>query len=150
MKILCEQSIEDEIIATNEMYHELYFHHDELCEKFIRKTGIRVTGFDEETINYWFEIIKERIKILRREEYNENTKAELVEIAAFLGNQLIKFLGGEWEHYVSKEHESCIVIGCKTLNGGENVLNILIGGYINDDLNWRKEIFLDRYRNRII
>ena len=70
------------------MYREVYFHHDELCEKFMEKTGIVVTGFDEENIDRWFEIIEERTAILKQGDY-EDAKEELMEIAAFLGNQLV-------------------------------------------------------------
>ena len=76
---------------TAEMYREVYFHHDELCEKFMEKTGIVVTGFDEENIDRWFEVIEERTAILKQGDY-EDAKEELMEIAAFLGNQLVKYL----------------------------------------------------------
>ena len=93
------------------MYHELYFNHDELCEKFIKKTGIKATGFDEKNINNWFEVIEERVAVLKKQSY-EQSKWELVEMAAFLGNQLVKYLDGEWYHFVSKDHESCSIINC--------------------------------------
>jgi hypothetical protein len=149
MKILLELSKEDEIIATNEMYHRLYVCHDELCEKFIRKTGLEVTGYDEENINRWFDVIGERIKILKAAGYNTDTKEELIEIAAFLGNQLVTYLGGEWYHFVSKEHESCSVRNCKTLNGGTNCLSNIVGGYTENGMDWVKKIFLERYQNRL-
>ena len=60
MKILVELSKGLEEPDTAEMYREVYFHHDELCEKFMEKTGIVVTGFDEENIDRWFEVIEER------------------------------------------------------------------------------------------
>jgi hypothetical protein len=148
MKILLELSKEAKETDTNKMYHELYFHHDELCEKFIRKTGIKVTGYDEENINRWFDVIEERVAILKQDDY-EHAKEELVEIAAFLGNQLVTYLGGEWYHFVSKEHESCSVRNCKTLNGGTNCLSNIVGGYTENGMDWVKKIFLDRYQNRL-
>ena len=93
MKILVELSKGLEEPDTAEMYREVYFHHDELCEKFMEKTGIVVTGFDEENIDRWFEVIEERTEILKQGDY-EDAKEELMEIAAFLGNQLVKYLGG--------------------------------------------------------
>ena len=61
MRILVQLSKGEEETDTAEMYHELYFNHDELCEKFIKKTGIKATGFDEKNINNWFEVIEERV-----------------------------------------------------------------------------------------
>ena len=83
----------------------------------MEKTGIVVTGFDEENIDRWFEVIEERTAVLKQGDY-EDAKEELMEIAAFLGNQLVKYLGGRWFHYLSENHESCGVEGCKTLNPG--------------------------------
>lgn len=37
MRILVQLSKGEEETDTAEMYHELYFNHDELCEKFIKK-----------------------------------------------------------------------------------------------------------------
>ena len=149
MKILVELSKGKEETDTAEMYHELYFHHDELCEKFIQKTGIKVTGFDEENINYWFDVIEERVAILKQGDY-EHAKEELVEMAAFLGNQLVKYLGGEWYHFVSKDHESCSVEKCKTMNGSTNCLSNIVGGYTQNGMDWVREIFLELYQERTI
>ena len=149
MRILLELSKGEEETDTPEMYRELYFHHDELCERFIKKTGIKVTGLDEENINHWFDVIEARVAILKQGDY-EHAKGELVEMAAFLGNQLVKYLGGEWHHFVSKDHESCSVRGCKTLNGGANCLSNIVGGYTQNGMDWVKKIILDRYQNRRI
>ena len=37
-RILTPAKEGEEETDTAEMYHELYFNHDELCEKFIKKT----------------------------------------------------------------------------------------------------------------
>ena len=149
MKILVELSKGLEEPDTAEMYREVYFHHDELCEKFIEKTGIVVTGFDEENIDRWFEVIEERTAILKQGDY-EDAKEELMEIAAFLGNQLVKYLGGRWFHYLSENHESCGVEGCKTLNPGLNCLSVVVGGYTQNGMNWVKKSILNRYQKRKI
>lgn len=60
----------------------------------------------------WFEVIEERTAILKQGDY-EDAKEELMEIAAFLGNQLVKYLGGRWFHYLSENHESCGLKGVK-------------------------------------
>ena len=147
MKILVELSKGLEEPDTAEMYREVYFHHDELCEKFMEKTGIVVTGFDEENIDRWFEVIEERTAILKQGDY-EDAKEELMEIAAFLGNQLVKYLGGRWFHYLSENHESCGVEGCKTLNPGLNCLSVVVGGYTENGMNWVKKSIVDMCENR--
>lgn len=147
MKILVELSKGLEEPDTAEMYREVYFHHDELCEKFMEKTGIVVTGFDEENIDRWFEVIEERTAILKQGDY-EDAKEELMEIAAFLGNQLVKYLGGRWFHYLSENHESCGVEGCKTLNPGLNCLSVVVGGYTQNGMNWVKESIVDMCEKR--
>ena len=148
MKILVELSKAEEETDTAEMYHKLYFYHDELCEKFIQKTGIKVTGFDEENINYWFDVIEERVAILKQGDY-AHAKEELVEMAAFLGNQLVKYLGGEWYHFVSKDHESCSVEKCNSIDTSINCLSQIVGGYTKNGMNWVKESVIDMYHNRI-
>lgn len=148
MKILVELSKGEEETDTAEMYHKLYFYHDELCEKFIQKTGIKVTGFDEENINYWFDVIEERVAILKQGDY-AHAKEELVEMAAFLGNQLVKYLGGEWYHFVSKDHESCSVEKCNSIDTSINCLSQIVGGYTKNGMNWVKESVIDMYHNRI-
>lgn len=39
--------------------------------KFMEKTGIVVTGFDEENIDRWFEVIEERTAILKQGDYED-------------------------------------------------------------------------------
>ena len=131
------------------MYHELYFNHYELCEKLIKKTGIKATGFDEKNINNWFEVIEERVAVLKKQSY-EQSKWELVEMAAFLGNQLVKYLDGEWYHFVSKDHESCSIINCNTAYSCTNCLKVLVGGYTKNGMDWVKEIFLERCKKKIV
>ena len=147
LKMLDEMSIEEKETDTDEMYHELYYHHDELCEKFIRKTGIKATGYDEENINHWFDVIEERVSVLKQGDY-EDAKEELVEMAAFLGNQLVKYMGGEWYHFKSDYHESCSVEGCKSIASGANCLSNLVGGYTKNGMEWVKQIFLEIYWKR--
>ena len=149
MRILVQLSKGEEETDTAEMYHELYFNHDELCEKFIKKTGIKATGFDEKNINNWFEVIEERVAVFKKQSY-EQSKWELVEMAAFLGNQLVKYLDGEWYHFVSKDHESCSIINCNTAYSCTNCLKVLVGGYTKNGMDWVKEIFLERCKKKIV
>ena len=77
-------------------------------------------------------------------------KWELVEMAAFLGNQLVKYLDGEWYHFVSKDHESCSIINCNTAYSCTNCLKVLVGGYTKNGMDWVKEIFLERCKKKIV
>ena len=45
------------------MYHELYFNHDELCEKFIKKQESKRQVLMKKNINNWFEVIEERVAV---------------------------------------------------------------------------------------
>ncbi len=149
LKMLYEMSIEEEETDTDEMYHELYYHHDELCEQFIEKTGIKATGYDEENINHWFEVIEERVAVLKQGNW-EDAKEELIEMAAFLGNQLVKYMGGEWYHFKTEYYESCAIQNCKCKNmcGGSNCLRDLVGGYTKNGMEWVKQIYIKIYRHR--
>ena len=147
LKMLYEMSIEEEETDTDEMYHELYYHHDELCERFIEKTGIKATGYDEENINHWFEVIEERLAVLKQGDWEE-AKEELIEMAAFLGNQLVKYMGGEWYHFKSAYHESCSVEGCQSIQCGANCLSNLVGGYTKNGMEWVKQIYIEIYQKR--
>ena len=149
MRILVELSKGEEEVDTSEMYHELYFNHDRLCEKFIQKTGIKVTGFDMENIDNWFNIIEDRVAILKKQSY-EQSKWELVEMAAFLGNQLVKYLHGEWYRFIGDGFETCMIINCDTINESTNCLSIVVGGYTQNGMSWVKGIIENRYIKRTI
>ena len=71
-------------------------------------------------------------------------------MAAFLGNQLVKYLDGEWYHFVSKDHESCSIINCNTAYSCTNCLKVLVGGYTKNGMDWVKEIFLERCKKKIV
>ena len=100
-------------------------------------------------INNWFEVIEERVAVLKKQSY-EQSKWELVEMAAFLGNQLVKYLDGEWYHFVSKDHESCSITNCNTAYSCTNCLKVLVGGYTKNGMDWVKEIFLERCKKKIV
>lgn len=51
-----------------------------------------MTGYDTENTGRWFVVIEERVNILQRGNF-EDAKEKLTEIAAFLGEQLVKYMG---------------------------------------------------------
>ena len=89
----------------------------------------------------WFEIIERRVQELKKGEY-QVAKKELVEMAAFLGEQLVRYKGGEWYHYVAKNHESFSVQYIKARSGRScNILHILVGGYAQNGIEWVKHCY---------
>lgn len=108
-------------LDTPEMHQELYVHHDELAEKFQKKYNLSAETMDQEHMEQWFSVIEKRADVMYREGY-EKTKDEYLEIAAFLGVQLERFMGGEWRKcQVGKEMRCRIERG----NGVEFSLDIL-------------------------
>lgn len=148
MRILKDLSVEPEIIADNQMVRSVYFKHDELCEKFMRENHIEVTGYDPENINKWFDVIEERVKVLQQGTYAD-AKEELTEMASFLGVQLVKYMGGKWDHFINGDFESCSVRSIKTYRmPTANCLNLLLGGYSVNGIEWTKETFIEIYETR--
>ena len=147
MKILKDLSVSPEIIADNEMVRNIYYRHEELSEKFIRENGIEVTGYDPENLDRWFEVIEKRVKVLQQGPY-EDAKEELSEMAAFLGVQIIKYIGGEWYHFVNGNFESCVVRRLKSDITSSNCINLLLGGYAENGMEWTKGAFLEIYEGR--
>lgn len=150
MKILRELSVEEKMVATNEMYHELYEKYEQLCNSFLKKTELLTTGFDPENINRWFDEIDKRVEILRQGEY-EDAKQDLVEMAAFLGQQLVRYMGGEWTHFQREGFESCIISKIKSNRmPAEDCLGLLVGGYGSMGMQWPRNTFLELYETRTI
>ena len=90
----------------------------------------------------------ERVAILCQGEY-EDAKEELVEMAAFIGEQLVKYMGGKWHQYVRKDYESCTVYKIKSTRVTSiNCLAIIVGGYKDGIMNWPRSILLEVYETR--
>lgn len=78
-----------------------------------------------------------------------DAKEELTEMAAFLGVQLVKYMGGEWYHYVNGDFESCAVCEVESYRmSTANCLNLLLGGYSENGIEWTKETFIEIYETR--
>lgn len=150
MKILKELSVEEQMVTTNEMYHELYEKYEKLCNSFMEKTELVVTGFDPENINRWFDEIEKRVEVLRQGEY-EDAKQDLVEMAAFLGQQLVRYMGGEWTHFQREGFESCIINKIKSNRMPSiNCLGMLVGGYGSVGMERPRKRFLELYETRVL
>ena len=75
----------------------MYLHHKEFAESFEKRTGIVPTGYNEENLSKWFDYIDNRIEELSKGQYDAAAKRELLEMAAFLGEQIVKYKGGNWK-----------------------------------------------------
>lgn len=150
---LKKMSIPPKISTDDEMYHELYLHHKELAESFEKRTGIVPTGYDEENLSKWFDYIDNRIEELGKGQYDAAAKRELLEMAAFLGEQIIEYKGGKWEHYVSPKIESfCIIYKSafsQTVIVDEliNCLSLLVGRCLGNSRKWLEGPFYEVIEN---
>lgn len=144
IKALGKLSVPDKITATNEMYHKLYEEHTKRANEYQNKYQIEMKAFDEENINRIFDFIDTRFTELKKGNFEE-AKEELVDMAAFLGESLIKYRGGQWEHYMNERDniESCLIDNIKAKTGTcTNLLHVLIGGYGWNGAGWVKNSYM--------
>ena len=92
---LNEMSIEEKVIPTNEMGRQLLEFHEELSLFFIENHQLEVEKRTPQDVLKWFEVVEEIMKQTKENPY-EMVQGQLTEIAAFLGEQLRKEVGGEW------------------------------------------------------
>lgn len=147
--VLKKLSIPEKVSTTDEMYHELYLHHEELAETFVKKTGMVSTGYDEENLERWFDYIDGRIEEMSKGEYDSAAKKELLEMAAFLGEQIVKYKGGWWRHDVMPDREIfCVLYKKKISKKGKvdvliNILSLLVGKYLGNNRQWLEKPFYE-------
>ena len=150
--VLKKLSIPEKISTTDEMYHELYLYHKELAEAFVEKTGMISTGYDEENIKRWFDYIDSRIEEMSKGAYDSAAKKELLEMAAFLGEQIVKYRGGWWRHNIMPDKEIFCVLYKKKISETEkvdvliNVLSLLVGKYLGNSREWLEDQFYEVIR----
>ena len=144
MKLLEEASIPEPEYDTSEMHEELYLNHGKLAESFIQKTGLAATGYNRENLERWFDCIEERITELRKDDFGAR-KNEWLEIAAFLGEQIVKYCEGRWILTPVSWGKLCSV-GYKIKNcdveGEEVLLRLLVGEYLGNGREWIMRSFL--------
>lgn len=123
--IMKKLTVEEKIIPTFEMAERLYNNNQSLSEKFIHENLINIKNISLSEIRKWFKLIENLIDEKHGEKY-ENVQELLIEIAAFLGNEIIKYASGKWVH---PENSRAIYISnleCYILDG------ILILDYVID------------------
>ena len=150
--VLKKLSIPEKISTTDEMYHELYLYHKELAEAFVEKTGMVSTGYDEENLKRWLDYIDSRIEEMSKGAYDSAAKNELLEMAAFLGEQIVKYKEGWWEHHILPDKETfCVLYKQKISETGKvdvlnNVLSLLVGKYLGNSREWLEDQFYEVIR----
>jgi len=96
IKELDRMSIEEEVIPTNEMGRKLADSYEMLNKKFINENQLDVDNRIKENMKQWFKTIQQKIEVTQDNPY-QDVHEMLVEITAFVGEQLRKDLGGEWQ-----------------------------------------------------
>ena len=140
-----ELSIEEEVIPTNEMGTRLVSSYEMLSEKFIKENHLDITSTSREDIEGWFDLIKQKFEETKEESY-QDVQDMLVEITAFLGEQLRKEVGGKWcaGHYEARGVSMSEMNVWSTRSW--KPLPHVIGSWKHQDINWLREryfLFLD-------
>ena len=143
-------SIPERINASdNEMHRKLYLHHKELAEAFIERTGMVSTGYDEENLKRWFDYMDSRVEEMKKGAYDSGTKEELLEMAAFLGEQIVKYKGGSWKLWKNEKVEATNITYIKKIGKNEeveeciNLIRVLVRRYLGNNRNWLEEPFFE-------
>lgn len=97
LRALEELSQEDPFIPTVEMAEILYQQHNKLHDSFIQKYLKERKAICQKEIEHWFELIEGLFAEPQYCEY-ENVKPLILEVAAFLGDEMIQYAGGTWKH----------------------------------------------------
>jgi len=141
---LTELSIEKEVVPTNEMGEKLMSSYEQLSEKFIQENQLDVTSIAKDNVLKWFDIVDQKIKEAKSETY-QDVQEMLVEITAFLGEQLRIEVGGEWKVGIDTK-----TITIRRMNVFSTsvwlILAVVIGSWKHQDTNWLREeyfLFLD-------
>lgn len=146
MKMLEEISIPEPEYDTSEMHEELYLNHEKLAESFIQKTGMAATGYNRENLERWFDYIEQRMIELRKDDFGA-ARNEWLEIAAFLGEQIVKYCEGHWIlRSVSGTKVCSVGYKIKKHRNTEDIvviLRLLVRGYLGNGKEWTMQAFLE-------
>lgn len=93
---LDKKCIEEQIIPTDEMGNKLYQSYEELYKCFAERHHIDTTDKSKENIAKSFAVVRARLEEIQYLPYSE-VQDDLVEMAAFWGEQLRGKFGGVWK-----------------------------------------------------
>ena len=91
---------------TDEMYSFLYEKHKELCEQFMSKHNLS----ESITLTESVEVTKKIIENESDYPSEDDEKAELIKLSAFLGEQLVKRYDGNWKYFSSGRKGCCVTL----------------------------------------
>ena len=138
---LDELSIEDKIAPTLDMSNKIFENHKNLNDSFIEKNGINVANRSKADISEWFRIIEAKLIETKAEPY-EKVQDLLIEIAAFLGEQLRVDLGGNWRQAEIEPR----VLSVENLNSyqmrGYAPLSAVVEAWKNQSIKREKQAYL--------
>jgi len=141
---LAELSIEKEVIPTNEMGQQLISSYTELSKTFIQNNQPNMMSISKENVTQWFDVIEQKMKSTKDEPY-QNVQNMLVEITAFLGEQLRKAVGGKWRSGLELRFIIMYEMNVFATNSWLP-LACVVGSWRHQDIQWLKEryfLFLD-------
>ena len=131
-----ELSTEKEIIPTNEMGEKLVSSYKKLSKKFTEENNLD-TSLSKDNIANWFEVIEEKMKRTKNKHY-QYVQEMLLEITAFLGEQLRKEVGGEWSTVIDPRYPIIRKMNVFS-NSSWKPLGMVIGSWKHQDISWLKE-----------
>ena len=123
-----ELSIEEEVIPQDHMGRKLLTSYEELSQKFIYENNINVE-WSPTNIQKWLTLFDCKIKETKNDPYAE-VQDMLIEMAAFLGEQIRKKYGGKW---VQGRKERTVLI--EGLNSRSKPSFLPLGSVVNS---WKK------------
>ena len=148
LKNLEERSVEPEVIPTNEMGEKLISSVEELSCKFIQDNQIKNLEMNEENILKWFKLVENKFEQTKDLPYDD-VKDMLVEVVAFLGEQLRKKLNGEWRAGLDPRVVPLVRLEVEpNRQGSYNLLTTMVEAWGEKDLSRVKERYLAFLKNR--
>lgn len=143
-----ELSVPIDRSITNDMLRRVYDEHKALNEIFLKTNNIDDSKFDEKSIEMWFGIIKQVLNDIG-EKSKEDKELVLMQISAFLGEQLVLHMGARWELYKKDRKLDCFVTDIQTnYNYVYHPFGQLEECFKNNDVEQLKNHFLKVYEKR--
>jgi len=145
---LNEMSIEPEVIPTLEMAKKLLSSHTGLSKHFIKNNKLNIDEVSKGNVCKWFEVIEQKFKDTKDEPY-ENVKDMLVEVAAFLGEQLRKEMRGEWKQWKENMRNVSVIKMNGYIHRSYPILSEVVEMWNEQDFNYYKEYYLMILDNKL-
>ena len=109
-----------------------------LNEEFINKHNLDAENRTRENMNSWFDVIEDKINETSNDPY-DSVKDMLVEISAFLGEQMRMELGGDWCY--GNEKRTVLIKKMNALNKTIGTLGLVIKSWKDQDVPFLREFY---------